>query len=95
MHDKLITHQDELTPSDLERYAAELGLDDSRFWQQLRQATHADRIAEDVASADASGVAGTPGFFINGRRQDGGYDIATLTAGVRAARDRAASTGHT
>jgi Na+/H+ antiporter NhaA len=93
MHDKLITHQDELTPSDLERYAAELALDDRRFWQELRQATHADRIAEDVASADASGVAGTPGFFINGKRQDSGYDIATLTAGVRAARDRAASTG--
>jgi protein-disulfide isomerase len=62
--------------------------------QELRQATHSDHIAEDVASADASGVAGTPGFFINGKRQDSGYDIATLTAGVRAARDRATPTGH-
>ena len=31
MHDKLIIHQDELTPSDLDRYAAELGLDERRF----------------------------------------------------------------
>ena len=35
------------------------------------------RIDEDVASADASGVAGTPTFFINGRRHQGAYDIAT------------------
>ena len=81
MHDKLIIHQDELTPSDLDRYAAELGLDERRFWEQLRQATHADRIAEDVASADASGVAGTPRVLYQRERQDSGYDIATLTAG--------------
>ena len=46
-------------------------------------------MAEDVASADASGVAGTPSFFINGRRHQGAYDIETLTAAVRAARNRA------
>jgi protein-disulfide isomerase len=36
--------------------------------------SYADRIAEDVASADASGVAGTPSFFINGKRYEGAYD---------------------
>jgi len=34
-------------------------------------------------------VSGTPTFFINGRRHYGAYDIATLTAAVRAARIRA------
>jgi protein-disulfide isomerase len=43
-------------------------------------------VAEDVASADTSGVAGTPSFFINGRRHQGAYDIDTLTAAVRTAR---------
>jgi protein-disulfide isomerase len=47
---------------------------------------HAERVAEDVASADTSGVAGTPSFFINGRRHGGAYDVATLSAAVRAAR---------
>jgi protein-disulfide isomerase len=41
-----------------------------------------------VASADASGVAGTPSFFINGRRYEGAYDVQTLTAAVTAAARR-------
>jgi protein-disulfide isomerase len=46
-------------------------------------------VDRDVTSADASGVAGTPTFFINGRRHRGAYDVATLTAEVQAARARA------
>ena len=88
MHDKLLEHQDELSPPDLTRYAEELDLDVERFWDDLRERVHAPRIAEDVGSADASGVAGTPTFFINGKRHHGAYDIDTLTATVRAARNR-------
>jgi len=91
MHDLLLAHQDEIAPRDLGRYAAELGLDVDRFWDDLRRHVHADRIAEDVGSADASGVAGTPSFFINGRRHSGAYDVATLSTAVRAARNRAAA----
>ncbi|MFL5335213.1 MAG: DsbA family protein, partial [Geminicoccaceae bacterium] len=86
MHDRLLGHQDELTAPDLGRHADALGLDTERFWDELRQREHAARVADDVASADASGVAGTPSFFIDGRRHQGNYDIATLTAAVRAAR---------
>jgi protein-disulfide isomerase len=89
MHDKLLASQDELTPRDLKRHAEELGLDTERFWDELRRREHTDRVADDVASADASGVAGTPSFFINGRRHEGAYDIETLTRAVRAARSRA------
>jgi Na+/H+ antiporter NhaA len=91
MHDKLLDHQDALTPLDLRRYATELGLDTDRFWDDIHRHRHANRIIEDVASADASGVAGTPSFFINGKRYEGAYDLATLTAAVRAARTRAAA----
>jgi protein-disulfide isomerase len=45
-------------------------------------------VSEDVRSADESGVAGTPTFFINARRHYGAYDIATLTEAVKAARGR-------
>jgi protein-disulfide isomerase len=89
MHDRLLAAQDELTAGDLRRHAEELGLDLERFWDELRRSEHADRVAEDVASADASGVAGTPSFFINGRRHQGAYDAETLRAAVRAARARA------
>ncbi|MEA2430858.1 MAG: hypothetical protein QOI19_1331 [Thermoleophilaceae bacterium] len=89
MHDTLLDHQGDLNPPDLTRYARDLGLDVDRFWEALRTRRHVPRIAEDVASADASGVAGTPSFFINGRRHQGAYDVSTLTQAVRAARGRA------
>jgi protein-disulfide isomerase len=88
MNDKLLRHQDELTPRDLGRYAKELGLDTERFWDELRGRDHEARVEEDVATADASGVAGTPSFFINGRRHQAAYDVPTLTAAVKAAERR-------
>ena len=91
MHDALLAHQDELEPADLNRYARQIGLDMDRFWDEIRGRKHAERIAEDVDSADASGVAGTPSFFINGRRYEGAYDIQTLTAAVRTAARRDAA----
>jgi protein-disulfide isomerase len=89
MHDLLFEHQNALEPQDLVRYAEELGLDGDRFRDDLRRRAYAPRVAEDVDDADASGASGTPTFFVNGRRHQGAYDIATLSAAVRAARERA------
>jgi protein-disulfide isomerase len=91
MYDLLLAHQDELTPRDIRGYAKELGLDLERFSEGLRQRRHAPRIAADVASADASGVTGTPSFFVNGRRHQGVYDVDTLKSAVRSARVRASA----
>jgi Na+/H+ antiporter NhaA len=89
MHDLLLDHQDALRPPDLMGYAEQLGLDVDRFSNDLRERAGAARIAEDVDSADLSGVSGTPTFFVNGRRHYGAYDIATLSAAVHAAEARA------
>ena len=89
MHDLLLQHQQELLPVHLLRYAAELGLDVDRFREDLRRHVGADRVAEDVDSAGSSRVAGTPTFFVNGRRQYGAYDIDTLTAAVKTAKAQA------
>jgi protein-disulfide isomerase len=89
MHDLLLDHQDALRPDDLVAYALQLGLDVERFSDELRMHSGAARIAEDVDSADLSGVSGTPTFFINDQRHYGAYDIATLSAAVRAAGARA------
>ncbi len=86
MHDLLFAHQGDLTPRDLRGYADELGLDVDRFADELRRRRYAPRVTADIAGADASGVSGTPSFFINGRRHHGVYDIATLTRAVDAAR---------
>ncbi len=89
MYDVLLSHQGELSPRYLAGYAEELGLDVERFRDELRHRDYAPRIAEDVSSADESGVSGTPTFFINGRRHYGVYDIDTLTEAVKAAKTRA------
>jgi protein-disulfide isomerase len=89
MHDQLLDHQGALTASDLIRCASELGLDTARFTADLRNHAGDTKIAEDVDSADLSGVSGTPTFFVNGKRHHGAYDITTLTGAVRAARARA------
>jgi Na+/H+ antiporter NhaA len=88
MHDLLLEHQDALAYRDLVGYARELGLDVDRFEEDLRTRTGAGRIAQDVDSADLSGVSGTPTFFVNALRHYGAYDIATLSAAVKAARAR-------
>jgi protein-disulfide isomerase len=88
MHDLLLERQDALLARDLIRYADELGLDVERFRDDLRKNFGTDRVAEDVDSADLSGVSGTPTFFVNGRRHHGAYDIESLTAAVQIARKR-------
>jgi Na+/H+ antiporter NhaA len=85
MHDLLFERQNALRPTDLVAYATQLGLDVDRFTDRLREHVGATRVAEDVDSADLSGVSGTPTFFINGRRHHGAYDIGTLSAAVRVA----------
>jgi Na+/H+ antiporter NhaA len=89
MHDLLLSNQTALGPGDLVAYAEQLGLDVERFTKDLREHTGTTRVAEDVDSADLSGVSGTPTFFINGRRHHGAYDIGSLSAAVRVAGARA------
>ena len=89
MHDRLLDNQDLLTFGDLAHHAEQLGLNVEQFTNQLQDHSGAARVAEDVDSADLSGVSGTPTFFINGRRHYGAYDIETLKNEVRTARARA------
>jgi Na+/H+ antiporter NhaA len=89
MHDMLMEHQGALTKRDLLRYAAELGVDQAKFAEDLRSHVGAAHVAEDVDSADLSGVTGTPTFFVNDKRHYGAYDIDALTEAVRSARARA------
>jgi protein-disulfide isomerase len=83
MHDMLLAHQDRLWPIDLVRSAEELGLDTEPFREALRRHAYAERIAADVATAEASGATATPTFFVNAKRHDGAYDFDTLASVVR------------
>ena len=91
MHDLLLQHQRALARNDLLGYAKQLDLDIARFGDDLDRGAHTTRIAQDVESADLSGVSGTPTFFINGQRHYGAYDMDTLTAAINAERQRIAA----
>jgi protein-disulfide isomerase len=90
MHDLLLAHQGDLLTRDLVRYAGDIGIDTTRFRDHLARRAGAARVAEDVDSADLSGVSGTPTFFINGLRHNGAYDIYALSEAVQTAKARAA-----
>ncbi len=94
MHDALMAHQDALSEKDIFSYARELGLDLDQFKKDLHDRSYAGRVAKDVSSADESGAVGTPTFFLNGRRYQGGHDLESLTAAVKSElAERARPTG--
>jgi protein-disulfide isomerase len=85
MHDILYENQDALAEPDLLAYAADLGLDTARFQAELADGTYRARVRDDFSSGVRSGVNGTPTFFINGRRHNGPFDLATLERAVESA----------
>jgi Na+/H+ antiporter NhaA len=89
MHDLLLADQDALSFRALLGYAEDIGLDLDRFRASISEQDGAGRIAEDVDSADMSGVSGTPTFFVNGVRHYGAYDAEALVAAVQTAHTRA------
>jgi len=82
MHDRLFERQFALEDENLVEYATELGLDADRLAGELAAGTHRDRVRDDFMSGVKSGVNGTPTFFINGQRHDGGYELASLLAAM-------------
>jgi Na+:H+ antiporter, NhaA family len=88
MHDRLFAHQDRLAAEDLLDHAAALGLDLGRFAGDLGEGRFAQRVRDDVAGAEASGVRGTPTFFVNGRRHQGRTAADELAAALLASDPR-------
>jgi len=78
MHGLLYTHQDALEPLDLGRYATLLELDMNQFSRDLITHRFQEKVRADLHSGALSGVNGTPCFFVNGLRHDGGYDFDSL-----------------
>jgi protein-disulfide isomerase len=84
MHDRLYEARGAVSQPDLISHAAELGLDAERFASELDSSTHAPRVQRDVDSGLASGVTGTPGFFVAGRLHAGSFDAASLITALEA-----------
>jgi protein-disulfide isomerase len=84
MHDLIYENQDDLSPQALVLWARQLGLDEKKWADALESPEIAKRIKEDRSSGIRSGVNGTPTFFINGIRHDGGPDYDSLLAALEA-----------
>ena len=82
MHDWLFTHQQLIEPGSLLRAAQGLGLDAESVRREVAEHKYMDRIRRDFVGGVRSGVNGTPTFFINDIRHDGGYTTDELLTAV-------------
>jgi protein-disulfide isomerase len=82
MHDWLFEHQDELDAATILAGAEALGLDDEAIAEAIRGRRYLDKVRSDFVGGVHSGVNGTPTFFINGVRHDGGYSLEELEFAV-------------
>ncbi len=83
MHGLLFEHQQHLKSADLEGYAAQLGLDVTRFRADMREHVHLARVRADLALGQQALVRSTPGFFINGKFQDVSFGMRSLHDAVQ------------
>jgi protein-disulfide isomerase len=65
-HDTLFANQKALQRADLEKYAADVGLDVERFKAALDSGKHKEKVQKDIEIAKKIGVSGTPAFTVNG-----------------------------
>ncbi len=84
MYDLLFENQRHLKRQHLQSYAESLGLDMARFTADMDDEVYRQRIREHQQSAHASGVRGTPTFFVNGRVQDVSFGMQHLFDAVEA-----------
>jgi protein-disulfide isomerase len=85
MHDVLYRNQKDLADYEISQLALRAGLEIYKFDADLASERFARRVSEDIASGQASGVTGTPTFFINGVRYVGEKDYASLKAAIESA----------
>ncbi len=82
MHDRLFSNQQALSPPDLKKSAADVGLDTSRFAECLDSGAKAAEWQRDLRDGQRYGVSGTPTVFINGRLIRGASTVESISAVV-------------
>ncbi|MGI4828706.1 MAG: DsbA family protein [Janthinobacterium lividum] len=85
MHDQLFENQDQFSEELFTELAEGLKLDPKALAKSLEECEFEERVEQDVESGDASGVHGTPTFFINGKQLEGSYDEQSLIQAIDAA----------
>ena len=75
MHDIMFQNYKALTVPDLERYAAQVGLDVTKFKADLSSNKYKAQVRADFNEGRRAGVRGTPSIYINGRKYGGGRGV--------------------
>ena len=86
MHETLFARQPTLGDGCLVQYANDLGLNMSRFLWNFSQHVYRDRVQSDFLSGVASGVTGTPTFFINNVPLESNWNLEALMAAIERSR---------
>lgn len=68
MHDKMFANQTALTRADIEKYAADIGLDVEKFKKDWDDPKVKEEVLADQKIGNALGATGTPTFYVNGRQ---------------------------
>ncbi len=74
MHDAIFENQDALDEDGLLQLADDIGLSLEKFKEDLQNPELDAKVEADFESGIRSGVNGTPCFFINGQKFDGGAE---------------------
>lgn len=82
MHDAIYANQPRLGLPLLFAIAGTLKLPQMGLRESLANFTHAERVRSDFLGGVRSGVNGTPTFYINGVRRDGGFSAPELSAAI-------------
>jgi len=83
MHDYLFEHQLALDDNHLLKYAEMLSIDTDKFRSEMSGHIYRSMIDKSLGEGIASGVQGTPTFFINGVRHNDAWDLETLLAAIK------------
>jgi protein-disulfide isomerase len=85
-HDALYENQEALGPMLYLELVKRLHLSADGLRQAVEEGSCRARVRADFSGGVRSGVNGTPTFFINGLRHDGGLDLESLGAAIEAYR---------
>ena len=79
MHDKLYAGFPDLSRNTVMKYAKEIGLDMKKFTSDLDSHRFQSRVHSEEQEGEVAGVGGTPTFFLNGKKYNGVFDVASLS----------------
>ncbi len=78
MHDHLYGGFPDLSRRTVLKYAKDIGLDMNRFVADVDSHKFRARVALEEHEGENAGVGGTPTFFIDGKKYNGLFDLATV-----------------